>query len=300
MIGSAHNNTHSLISFCSLLCVGQFLTAPAAARRTVLCWFSKASRVIAAWARPNLFTRWATNLRGLGLFVVFETIEKILIFEVVVIAHWMERGRKEREEGKSRGGEREGETGRRGEEGKMEGETERGGGERRKRGRKDERERGEGEKRGGEKEWVKRRRELEESPQKKEGKMEGENDGGTKWLNRVEEQRRKKQERREEEMGGVKQTTQSVELNSILQPYSIHNTLLGFPFPLSHQTTFPRHSPCLNTPASSSCFPMSTASTRELASPLEMSQSTSSLPTKHCLKVVRWYLRSWIKLDPSP
>lgn len=53
-----------------------------------------------------------------------------------------------------------------------------------------------------------------------------------------------------------------------------------------HQHTLPMHQhilPCLNTPASSSCFPISTASILELASPREISQSTNSRPTNACL-----------------
>ena len=43
------------------------------------------------------------------------------------------------------------------------------------------------------------------------------------------------------------------------------------------------HTPCLKTPVSSSCLPISTASILELASPREMSQSTNSLATNALL-----------------
>lgn len=60
------------------------------------------------------------------------------------------------------------------------------------------------------------------------------------------------------------------------------------------------NSPCLNTPASRSFLQLSMASGREEASPFANSQSTKSLPTKHCLYEVKWYFLSTTRFDPSP
>lgn len=55
-------------------------------------------------------------------------------------------------------------------------------------------------------------------------------------------------------------------------------------FYIVYQRTGPTvYSPCLKTPASSSCLPMSMACGREETSPRAINQSTSSRPMKHCL-----------------
>ena len=61
-----------------------------------------------------------------------------------------------------------------------------------------------------------------------------------------------------------------------------------------------RDIPCLITPASTSCIPISVASFLFCASPFLTSQSTNSCPTKQEWYEWRWYLRSLMRLDPSP